>query len=99
MNKMCFESLLRNQDPVVCRSIRETVSPSDASCEKRTVAENCGKCEMCWDRSRVRQLCILGVARFFDASIYRDTFPAIRIAILLFTIAIFFFFFPTIIFI
>ena len=35
----------------------------------------------------------LGVARFIDASIYRDTFPAIRIAILFFTIAIFFFFF------
>ena len=34
----------------------------------------------------------LGVARFIDASIYRDTFPAIRIAILFFTIAIFFFF-------
>ena len=51
---MCFES----QDPVVCWSIRETVSSSDASCEKRTVAENCGKCEMCWDRSRVPRLCI-----------------------------------------
>ena len=36
---------------------------------------------------------ILGVARFIDASIYRDTFPAIRIAILFFTITIFFFFF------
>ena len=36
---------------------------------------------------------ILGVARFIDASIYHDTFPAIRIAILFFTIAIFFFFF------
>ena len=34
---------------------------------------------------------ILGVARFIDASIYRDTFPAIRIAILFFTIAIFIF--------
>ena len=34
----------------------------------------------------------LGVARLIDASIYRDTFPAIRIAILFFTIAIFFFF-------
>ena len=33
----------------------------------------------------------LGVARFIDASIYRDTFPAIRIAILFFTITIFFF--------
>ena len=32
----------------------------------------------------------LGVARFIDASIYRDTFPAIRIAILFFTIAILF---------
>ena len=31
----------------------------------------------------------LGVARFIDVSIYRDTFPAIRIAILFFTIAIF----------
>ena len=30
----------------------------------------------------------VGVARFIDASIYRDTFPAIRIAILLFLIAI-----------
>ena len=34
-----------------------------------------------------------GVARFIDASIYRDTFTAIRIAILFFTITIFFFFF------
>ena len=34
----------------------------------------------------------VGVARFIDASIYRNTFPAIRIAILFFTIAIFFFF-------
>ena len=33
----------------------------------------------------------LGVARFIDASIYRDTFLAIRIAILFFLIAIFFF--------
>ena len=31
----------------------------------------------------------LGVARFIDASIYRDTFLAIRIAILFFTITIF----------
>ena len=30
------------------------------------------------------------MARFIDASIYRDTFPAIRIAILFLTIAIFF---------
>ena len=41
---------------------------------------------------------IVGVARFIDASIYRDTFSAIRIAILFFTITIFFFliffFFP-----
>ena len=36
---------------------------------------------------------IVGVARFIDASIYRDTFPAIRIAILFFIITIFFFFF------
>ena len=36
-----------------------------------------------------RELAV-GVARFIDASIYRDTFPAIRIAILFFTIAIFF---------
>ena len=35
----------------------------------------------------------VGVARFFDASICRDTFAAIRIAILFFTIGIFFFFF------
>ena len=35
----------------------------------------------------------VGVARFIDASIYRDTFPAIRIAILFFTIKIFFFFY------
>ena len=34
----------------------------------------------------------VGVARFIDASIYRDTFPAIRIAIFFFTIAIFFHF-------
>ena len=34
---------------------------------------------------------LLGVAWFIDASIYRDTFPAIRIAILFFTIKIFFF--------
>ena len=34
----------------------------------------------------------VGVARFIDASIYHDTFPAIHIAILFFTIAIFFFF-------
>ena len=33
----------------------------------------------------------LGVARFTDASIYHDTFPAIRIAILLFIITFFFF--------
>ena len=33
---------------------------------------------------------LLGVVRFTDASIYRDTFPTIRIAILYFTIAIFF---------
>ena len=33
----------------------------------------------------------LGVARFIDASIYRDTFPAIHIAILFFTIVIFLF--------
>ena len=33
----------------------------------------------------------LGVARFIDASIYRDTFPAKRIAILFLTIAILFF--------
>ena len=37
--------------------------------------------------------CAVGVARFIDASIYRDTFPAICIAILFFTITIFFFFF------
>ena len=36
---------------------------------------------------------LLGVVRFTDASIYRDAFPTIRIAILYFTIAIFFFFF------
>ena len=36
---------------------------------------------------------VLGVARSIDASIYRDTFPAIRIAILSFIIAIFFFLF------
>ena len=30
------------------------------------------------------------MARFIDASIYRNTFPAIRIAILFFTIAILF---------
>ena len=35
----------------------------------------------------------VGVARFIDASIYRDTFPVIRIAILFFTIAIFLIFF------
>ena len=35
----------------------------------------------------------VGVARFIDASIYRNTFPAIRIAILFFTIAIFILFF------
>ena len=35
---------------------------------------------------------ILGVARFIDASIYRDTFPAIRIAILFFYNRDFFFF-------
>ena len=35
---------------------------------------------------------ILGVARFIDASIYRDPFPAIRNAILFFAITIFFFF-------
>ena len=35
----------------------------------------------------------VGVARFIDASIYRDTFPAIHIAILFFTIVIFFDFF------
>ena len=34
----------------------------------------------------------VGVARFIEASIYRDTFPAIRIAILLFTITILFLF-------
>ena len=34
-----------------------------------------------------------GVARFIDASIYRNTFPAIRIAILFFTIKILFLFF------
>ena len=33
---------------------------------------------------------VVGVARFIDASIYRDTVPAIRIAILLFLITIFF---------
>ena len=33
----------------------------------------------------------LWVARFIDASIYRDIFPAIRIAILFFIIAIFLF--------
>ena len=32
------------------------------------------------------------MARFIDESIYRDTFPAIRIAILFFTIAIVFLF-------
>ena len=36
---------------------------------------------------------LLGVARFIDASIYRDTFPTIRIAILFFTIAILLFFY------
>ena len=35
--------------------------------------------------------CKLGVARFIDATIYRDTFSMIRIAILFFTIVIFFF--------
>ena len=44
----------------------------------------------CSDNCDMYQL-IIGVARFIDASIYRDTFPAIRIAILVFTIAIFFF--------
>ena len=34
--------------------------------------------------------CGIGVARFTDASIYRDTFPAIRIAILFFIITMFF---------
>ena len=33
---------------------------------------------------------IVGVARHVDASIYRDTFPAIRIAILFFTTRFFF---------
>ena len=33
----------------------------------------------------------LGVARFIDASIYRDTFPTIRIAVLFVIIPIFFF--------
>ena len=33
------------------------------------------------------------IHRFIDASIYRDTFPAIRIAILFFIITIFFWFF------
>ena len=35
----------------------------------------------------------VGVARFIDASIYRDTIPVIRIAILFLTIAIFLFIF------
>ena len=43
-------------------------------------------------------LLLLGVARLIDASIYRDTFPAIRIAIFFFPTAIYFlfsyFFFP-----
>ena len=38
------------------------------------------------------QKCPVGVARFIDASIYRDTFTAIRIAILFFIITIFFFY-------
>ena len=37
--------------------------------------------------------CTVGVARFVDASIYRDTFPAIRIAILFFIFTILFFYF------
>ena len=36
---------------------------------------------------------LVGVARFIDASIYRDTFPATRIVVLFFRITIFFFFF------
>ena len=50
--------------------------------------------------TRIRlKLQAVGVARFIDASIYRDTFPAIRIAILFFTIVFFififfYFFFP-----
>ena len=44
---------------------------------------------VCW----FSRLDPVGVARFIDASIYHDTFPAIRIVILFFTIAIFFFFF------
>ena len=35
----------------------------------------------------------VGVARFIDASIYHDTFPAIHIAILFFTITNFFVYF------
>ena len=41
-------------------------------------------------RRRRRRQTGIGVARFIDASIYRDTFPAISIAILFFTITIFF---------
>ena len=43
--------------------------------------------------SRWTAMSQVGVARFVDASIYRDTFPAIRIAILFFIITIFFIFF------
>ena len=48
--------------------------------------------ELTSEQENVRTRC-LGVARFIDASIYRDAFPAIRIAILFFTITIFIFIF------